>query len=493
MATKRIPESLSSKPSELPPVRRNLVLAICCVSIFIVGMDVSILNVALPSIQHDFHASISGAQWTLDAYTLVIACFLMLSSSTADRIGRRRIFQIGLSLFSLGSLLCSIAPGLGWLIVFRMLQAVGGSMLNPVALSIISNTFIEPKERARAIGVWGGVVGISIAAGPILGGVLIESIGWRSIFWINVPIGIVALLLAGRFVPESKAPHARRFDPIGQAFVIALLGLLIYGIIEAPSHGWNSFEILGCLIGAAVFLACLIGYERVRAEPLIDIRFFRSAPFSGATVIALCTFLALGGYLLLNTFYLQDIRHFSPLQAGAAILPMAALMAIFGPLSGRVVGKYGPRGPLLIGGVAITIAGLLAAIPHSNPSTISLYTSYALMGLGIGWINPAISNTALSGMPRYQAGVAAGIASTMRQLGQALGVAIIGSVIASHVTQLTASSGFTDAYRISWSIIAGCGLALLVFGFITTGIWAKRTANRNAERMKVEIEIENPA
>jgi MFS family permease len=260
-------------------------------------------------------------------------------------------------------------------------------MLNPVAMSIISNTFIEPKERARAIGVWGGVGAISISVGPILGGILINSIGWRSIFWINVPIGIVVLLLAARFVPESKAPHPRRFDPVGQVCVIALLGLLTYGIIEVPSHGWTSFEILGCFIGAAVFLAGLIGYERVRAEPLIDIRFFRSAPFSGASVIAVCAFLANGGFMLLNTFYLQDILHFSPLQAGAAFLPMAVPMAIFSPVAGRVVGRYGPRGPLLIGGVAIAIAGLLAAIPHGNPSPISLFASYALMGSSIGWIN----------------------------------------------------------------------------------------------------------
>jgi len=488
MATKSIPESHSIKHAESSSPRRNLVLAICCVSVFIVGMDTSILNVALPSIQHDFRASISGAQWTLDAYTLVIACLLMLSSSTADRVGRRRIFQIGLGLFTLGSMLCSIAPGLGWLIVFRMMQAVGGSMLNPVAMSIISNTFIEPGKRARAIGVWGGVAGISISAGPILGGFLVNSIGWRSIFWINVPIGIVVLLLAARFVPESKAPHARRFDPVGQVFVIALLGLLIYGIIEAPAHGWTSFETVGCLIGAAVFCAALIGYERVREEPLIDIRFFRSIPFSGAAVIAACAFLALGGFLLLNTFYLQDIQHFSPLQAGAAFLPMAVLMAIFSPLSGRVVGRYGPRGPLLIGGAVIAIAGLLAAILASNPPMIGLFVSYALLGSGIGWINAAISNTALSGMPRSQAGVAAGIASTMRQLGSALGVAVIGSVIASHVTQLTASSGFTDAYRISWGIIAGCGVAILVLGFVTTDVWAKRTASRNAERMELEME-----
>lgn len=488
METKSIPESHSSKPAELSPFRRNVVMIICCTSVLLAGLDLSILNVAVPSIQHDFHASIAGAQWTLDAYTIVIACLLMLSSSTGDRVGRRRVFQIGVSLFTLGSLLCSLAPSITWLIVFRMMQAVGGSMLNPVAMSIISNTFIDPKDRARAIGVWGGVGGISIAAGPILGGFLVNGIGWRSIFWINVPIGIAVVLLTARFVPESKAPHPRRFDPVGQVCVIALLGLLTYGIIEVPSQGWTSIEILGCFIGAVVFLAVLISYERVRQEPLIDIRFFRSVPFSGASVIAVCTFLAQGGFMILNTLYLQDIRHFSSLQAGAAFLPMAVLMTISSPLSGRVVGRYGPRISLLIGGVAIAIAGLLAAIPQSNPSLLSLFVCYALIGSGVGWANAPISNTALSGMPRAQAGAAAGIASTMRQLGAALGVAIIGSVIASRVTHLTASSAFTDAYRVSWSIIAACGFAVLFLGLITTGVWAMRTASRNAERMQLEME-----
>ncbi|HTK06094.1 MAG TPA: MFS transporter [Ktedonobacteraceae bacterium] len=488
MATKNISEAHSTQNAELSDFRRNLVLILCCISVFLAGLDTSILNIALPSIQHDFHASISEAQWTLDAYTLVIASILMLSSSTADRVGRRRIFQIGVSLFTLGSLLCSLAPDITWLIVFRMMQAVGGSMLNPVAMSIISNTFIEPSERARAIGAWGGVAGISLSLGPILGGFLVNSIGWRSIFWINVPIGIVVVLLTARFVPESKAPHPRRFDPIGQVLVIALLGLLIYGIIEVPSYGWTSFQILACLLGAAICLVGLIGYERVRQEPLIDIRFFRSAPFSGASVIALCAFMAQGGFMILNTLYLQDILHFSPLQAGITFLPMAVFLAISSPLSGRVVGRYGSRRSLLIGGVAIAIAGLLAAILYNSLPFIGLLVCYALVGAGIGWANASISNTALAGMPRAQAGAAAGIASTMRQLGAALGVAIIGSVIASRVTHLTASSGFADAYRISWSIIAACGFAVLFLGLITTGAWAKRTATQNAQRMQLEME-----
>jgi EmrB/QacA subfamily drug resistance transporter len=283
------------------PARPWLVLAICCMSLLIVSLDNTILNVALPSLQKDFHASVSGLQWTIDSYLLVIASLLLLSGSTADRIGRKRVFQTGLVLFSVGSLLCSLAPGLGWLIAFRMVQAVGGSMLNPVAMSIITNTFSEPRERARAIGVWGGVVGISMAAGPIVGGALVESVGWRSIFWINLPIGVAALALTARFIPESRAPRARRVDPVGQVLVIALLGTLTYGIIEGSDAGWTSLPIIGCFVVAALAATGLARYETRRVDPLIDTRFFRSVPFSGATVIAVCGFAALGGFLFLNT------------------------------------------------------------------------------------------------------------------------------------------------------------------------------------------------
>ncbi|MEV4257999.1 MFS transporter, partial [Spirillospora sp. NPDC049652] len=187
--------------------RRLLVLAICCMSLLIVSLDNTVLNVAIPAMQRDFHASMSGLQWTIDAYLIVLAGLMITSGSTADRLGRRRVFQVGLTLFSAGSLLCSLAPSLGWLIAARVVQAVGGSMLNPVAMSIITNTFTEPRERARAIGVWGGVVGISMAAGPLVGGVLVDSVGWRAIFWLNLPIGLAALVLTQVFVPESRAPR----------------------------------------------------------------------------------------------------------------------------------------------------------------------------------------------------------------------------------------------------------------------------------------------
>jgi EmrB/QacA subfamily drug resistance transporter len=465
-------------------VRRGLVLAICCMSILIVGLDVTILNVALPSIQKDFGASVSGAQWTIDAYTLVIACLLMLSGSTGDRFGRRRTFQIGLAIFTAGSLLCSIAPGLGWLIAFRGMQAVGGSMLNPVAMSIVTNIFTEPKERARAIGWWGGVAGISIAGGPLVGGLLVQAIDWRAVFWINVPVGLAAIFLTHKFVPESKALHARRFDPVGQVLMILMLGLLVFGIIEAPNHGWGSPVILACFAGALASATTLIFYESRHPEPLIDLRFFRSPPFSGAAIVSLSAFLSLGGFLFLNTLYLQEVRDFSPLHAGIALLPMAALMMVFSPLSGRLIGHRGPRPSLIIGGIAVFAAGLVSAIPAGEPSDLRLYLGYALLGTGLGWVNAAITNTAVSGMPREQAGVAAAVASTTRQLGSALGVAIIGSVIADHVTTVAAGPGFTSAFRVSWAIIAFCGLLALSVGGLTTGAWGRRRAKANAERMQ---------
>src|ERR1017187_8534472 len=303
-------------PSELSPRRRNLILAICCMSLLIVGLDVTIVNVALPSIQRELHASVSGLQWTIDAYTLVLASLLMLSGSTADRLGRKRAFMTGLVLFTLGSLLCSLAPGLGWLVAFRMVQAVGGSMLNPVAMSIITNTFTEPKERARAIGVWGAVFGLSLALGPVVGGVLVSSVGWRAIFWMNIPVGIAAIILTQCFVPESRAPRARRFDPAGQALVIVMLATLTYALIEGPQHGWASALIVSLFVVAAAAAAALVAGEHRGEQPLLDVRFFRSAPFTGATVIAVAAFAAFAGFLFMNSLYLQDVRGFTALHTG---------------------------------------------------------------------------------------------------------------------------------------------------------------------------------
>jgi len=458
---------------EMSSKRRYFILAICCMSLFIVGLDVTIVNVALPTIKDGFHAQLSDLQWIMDAYTLVLASFLMLAGSTADRLGRRRIFRIGLILFTLGSLMCSIAPSLGWLVVARVVQALGGSMLNPVALSIVTNTFTETRERARAIGVWGAVFGLSMALGPVIGGALVSGIGWRAIFWVNVPIGIAALVLTTLFVPESKAPHARRVDPVGQILVIITLAGATSAIIEGPRRGWGNGVIIGLFALALVAVVSLVAYESRRNEPLINPRFFRSTPFAGATVIAVCAFLCLSGFLFLNALYLQDARGYSAVHAGLLTLPMALASLIFSPLSGRIVGTRGPRLPLLGASACLIAAALIMATFTPTTSLYVVALAYAMMGVGFGFVNAPITNTAVSGMPRTQAGVAAAVASTSRQVGSSLGVAVFGSILAS-------GGSFTHASHVCWYVALGCAIVIGLLGIITTGRAAKASAARTA-------------
>ncbi len=472
------PQDLSGGPS-LSPGRRRLILAICCLSLLIVGLDVTIVNVALPSIGRQLHTTVSGLQWTVDAYTLVLASLLMLSGSTADRWGRRRTFQIGLLLFTVGSLLCSLAPSLQLLVAFRMVQAVGGSMLNPVAMSIITTTFTDRRERAQAIGIWGGVVGISMALGPVVGGALVNSVGWRAIFWINIPIGLAAIVLTALYVPESKARHARRVDPLGQGLIIILLAALTFAIIEGRTSGWNSATILGSFLLAMIALLGLMYHEPRRREPLIDLRFFRSVPFAGASAIAISAFAALGGFLFLNTLYLQELRGFSALEAGALTLPMAVMTMVFAPISGRVVGRRGSRVPLVVAGVAVTASSLMLSTEAAGTSLLWLMAAYVIFGLGFGLVNAPITNTAVSGMPLAQAGVAAAIASTSRQIGASLGVAVVGAMATVAVSG-SIRAQFGQGSGVAWWTIAGCGLLVLVIGVATTSVWAQTTARKTA-------------
>src|SRR6266536_876645 len=337
--------------------RRLLVLAICCASVVVVVMDISIVNVALPAMRRDLHASVSGLQWTVDAYTLVLASFLVLAGSTADRVGRRRIFQVGLAVFGLGSLLCSLAPGIGWLIAARALQAVGGTMLNPVAMAIVANTFTDRVERARAIGVFGAVAGLSLALGPIFGGALVDGFGWRSIFWINVPIVAAAIVCTALFVPESRAARARRFDPVGQTLVTVMLGSVVFAIIESNRLGWISPVIVSLLAVAVLSVLGILGYEPRRADPLLELRLFRSVPFSSAILMALFALCGFGAFLFVTTLYLQNVRAMSALTAGLCLLPVGVLTVVLSPLTGRLVGARGPRPPLVVAGAALALGG----------------------------------------------------------------------------------------------------------------------------------------
>jgi EmrB/QacA subfamily drug resistance transporter len=461
----------------MTPRRRLLVLLICCSSLLMVSMDNTIVNVALPSIRRELGASLSGLQWTVDAYTLVLAALLVLAGSTADRLGRRRVFQAGLITFTLGSLLCSLAPGLGWLVAARVVQAVGGSMLNPVAMSIITNVFTDPRERARAIGVWGAVVGLSMGLGPIVGGVLTEAVSWRAIFWINVPIGLVACGLAAVFVPESRADRPRRPDPVGQLLVAATLTALTYGIIEGPRHGWASPVIIGLFAAAAVALAALLVHESRRAEPLLELRFFRSIPFSSATVTAVAAFAAFGAFLFLNTLYLQDTRGLSPIQAGLCTLPMALATFVLAPISGHLVATRGVRLPLCVAGACMAVAAALLTDLAATTSLPQILLAYLIFGVGFGLVNAPITNTAVSGMPRQQAGVAAAIASTSRQVGTTLGVAVSGSIAGTGAT----GPGFATATHPVWWLIVGCGVLITALGGVATTRAAENSARSVAD------------
>ena len=474
----RSPEVASSRR----PVRQNLVLGICCMSVLLIAMDVTIVNVALPAIQHDLQASLSGLQWIIDAYTLVIASLLMLSGSMSDRFGRRRVFQIGLTLFVAGSLLCSLAHTIDQLVAYRALQGLGASMLNPVALSIVANVFTEPRARAKAVGVWGAVAGLALALGPLLGGALTQAVGWRSIFWINVPIGIAAVILAAVYVPESKATQARAFDPVGQALVFVGLTTLMYAVIEGPHAGWSSSLIRGLFIAAGAALVGFLLYEPRCNDPLVDLRFFRSVPFSCATILGLSAFSSFSAFLFLNALYLQQVRGFSAFHTGLSTLPLALAMMVGSPWSGRLIGRYGTRPPLYAAGTFFLLSTLLMTqLTRGTPLAV-LLAAYALFGLGLGMVNPAIANSAVAGMPLAQAGVAAAIASTARQVGAALGVAIAGTVVSSSRAK---GSSFTLATHPIWWIMTGCGAIVLFLGWASATAWARESADLAAPELTV--------
>lgn len=323
---------------------KGIILLSCCLSLLIVSMDATIVNVAIPSIRADFHASTSQIQWVIDIYTLVLASLLLLAGATGDRFGRRRTFQTGLTIFALASLMCSLAPNIQTLIGARFLQAIGGSMMNPSRCRS-SQVFRGRVERARAIGVWGGVVGISMALGPIVGGALIEYVDWRAVFWINLPICAIAILLTALFVPESRSATMRDLDPIGQLLGMAFLFGVVFVLIEGPGMGWTNARTIAVAVATVVALAAFLRYESRRHDPFIDLRFFRSIPFTSATVIAIGAFASWGAFLFMMSLYLQSERGFSAMHTGLIFLPVAVGTLIFRrfPAASRAASAVGRR------------------------------------------------------------------------------------------------------------------------------------------------------
>ncbi|MFG2576179.1 MFS transporter [Streptomyces sp. NPDC048481] len=442
--------------------RRWTVLAVCCLSMFLVGLDTTIVNVGLPAIGSGLDVDTRGLEWIVDAYTLVLASLLISSGALADRFGRRRVFQCGLAAFGAASLACALAPSAGVLIAARALQGVGASMLSPVALAIVVNAMPDPKERAQAIGIWASVFGLSMAAGPVTGGALLAGLGWRALFWINAPVIAAALLLSAVFVPESRAPRARRLDLPGQVLLTVILAVVVGVLIEGPRIGWTSPAALAGYAAAVVATAGFVWVESRRREPLIDPRIFRSPVFSGAVLGAVAVFVALTMTLLLNTLYLQHTRGWTPLAAGVATLPLAIGATLCAPWSGRMVGRTGPRLPLLLAGGFLTAGGLCMVRLTPHTSVFLLLAAYSLIGAGFGFANAPITNTAVNGLPPARAGVAGAITSTARQLGSALGIALAGGLVTA-----TSPTGLAHASRPGWILVATCGVLVFLVAHVS--------------------------
>jgi EmrB/QacA subfamily drug resistance transporter len=467
--------------------RKTIILLSCCLSLLIVSMDMTIVNVAIPSIRTDLHAAPSQLQWVVDVYTLVLASLLILAGATGDRFGRRRVFQIGLTTFAFGSLLCSLAPSIHLLIAARFVQGIGGSMMNPVALSLISQVFTGRVERARALGVWGAVVGISMALGPTVGGLLIEYVSWRAVFWINLPICAAAIALTAIFVPESKSVTMRNIDPIGQALAVLFLFGVVFTLIEGPGMGWTSPLVVGTAVVAIMAFGGFLAYESRRDDPFIDLRFFRSIPFASAVVTAIGAFAAWGAFLFIMSLYLQSERHFSAMHTGLIYLPIAVGALVFSPLSGRLVGRYGARPSLVAAGVLITCASVLLTMLTATTPVWALLVVFTVFGIGFSMINAPLTNAAVSGMPLDRAGAASAVTSTSRQVGVSIGVALCGSLTGAALTH--AGTDFASAARPLWIVCVGLGLMILALAFYATS----GRALRSAERLAPLIESPVPA
>ncbi|MFJ7268198.1 MFS transporter [Streptomyces sp. NPDC099050] len=435
--------------------RRWTVLAVCALSMFLIGVDTTIVNVGLPAIGRGLGVGTRGLEWVVDAYTLVLASLLIASGALADRFGRRRVFRCGLVVFALASLACALAPSPGLLVAARAVQGVGASMLSPVALAIVVNAMPDPRERARAIGIWASVFGLSMAAGPVIGGALIAAFGWRSVFWINAPVVAVALVLVAVFVPESRGQWARRLDLPGQLLLTTALFVSVGVLIEGPRIGWASPAALACYVAAAAATTAFVRVELRRTEPLIDLRLFRRPPFASAVLGAVAVFAALSVSLLLTTLYLQNALGWTPLAAGSATLPMALGATVCAPWSGSLTGRLGPRRPLLLAGGFTAAGGLCMAVLGPDPGVPPLLAAHLLIGIGFGFANAPLTHTAVSGLPPSRAGVAGAVTSTARQVGSAVGIAVAGALAAG-----VAPDRLARASRPGWLLVTACGLLL---------------------------------
>ena len=411
--------------------RRWWTLAVLCLSLVVIGVDNTILNVALPTLVKDLQASTSQLQWIVDGYTLVFAGLLLTAGSLGDRFGRKGALSIGLVIFGSGSVLSAMAGSPAQLILTRCVMGIGAALIMPATLSIVTNVFTVPAERARAIAIWAGFSAMGIAIGPLAGGYLLEHFYWGSVFLVNVPIVLAALVSGWYLVPNSKDPSAPRLDPVGAVLSIVGLTALVWSIIEAPSKGWGSTPVVAGLALAAVVLGGFAAWERHSDHPMLNVEFFKNPRFTAASQAVTLVFFALFGSLFVVTQYLQTVLGYSALAAGVRIIPFAVVMMVLAPQSAKVAERVGTK-LVVFGGLLAVAAGLLvllSATAHSGYGPV--FVSFVVMATGMAFTMAPATESIMGSLPRDKAGVGSAVNDTTRQVGGALGVAIIGSVFSS--------------------------------------------------------------
>jgi EmrB/QacA subfamily drug resistance transporter len=474
-----VPSGTADDPLVLSSGRGRWALAALVVGSSITLLDSTVVGIALPSIGRDFHGGVGTLQWVVTGYALTLAAFLLLGGSLGDRYGRRRIFSVGIVWFAVASACCGLAPNAGLLIGARVVQGVGGALLSPASLAILQASF-RPEDRARAIGAWTGLGGVAAAAGPLVGGYLLAVGSWRWVFFINVPVAAVVLMITARHVPETRDPtSAGRVDSVGATLAVVFLAGLTYGLIEGPTRGWSSPAVLTCLVVAAVTAPAFFVVEHRRAHPMLPLELFRSRQFSGANGVTFAVYGALGGALFLLPVELQLVKGYSPLQSGLALLPLTVVMLALSARSGALSARIGPRlqmtvGPLIVGGGL----ALLTRATYAGSYWTQVFPAVLLFAFGLAVTVAPLTSTAMGAAPVEHSGVASAVNNVVARAAGLLAVAV-----------LPLAAGLTGAVALeSAELASGFRTAMLISGFVCAagGLLAALTI-RNPARTPVAV------
>ncbi|MFE1293763.1 MFS transporter [Streptomyces sp. NPDC058731] len=465
------PAASGSRPS------RAVLLTVTCSGQFMVLLDNTIVGAALPDMQHRLHTQLTGLQWIVDAYVLLVAMLLLSGGVFADRFGRKRVYLTGVAVFTVASVLCSLAPSLGWLIAGRVLQGVGAAALSPASLALLAAAFPVPQERIRAIGLWAGFSGVGLAAGPVAGGVLTDAFGWPAIFLVNLPVGVILLLVGLRSLEETRNPSAPAIDAPGTVLSVLGVGALTYGLIEGGARGWTSPVILVGFTAAVLLLAAFIAVEARRSAPMLPPRLFRQRLFTVSnTAMVVVGFALMGSSFFFSQFFVY-VQGSTILRAGLQTLPTTLAMVIVSPYAGRLAARYGFRTVVTVG-LAVAGPGLLAlGMVHADTGYGNVWWRLAVIGIGFALTMSPLTGAAIQAVDPHEGGLASGISSTTRQIGAVLGVAVLGAVVRARQSGgATFASGLDSAFLVAGAITSATALF--------TGFWlaSSRTAEGAATR-----------